>query len=236
MAQSVSGERCSRMIEEFAGLIPAELMQVSGSVFYSGRQAFSTHCPVYILGKNPGGDPDARPDETVAAHTDFVLHRAPPVWSAYCDEMWLGRPAGEAPLQVALRKLFSALQVDPRNTPASNLVFERSRQSAQLGVAREEALAEMCWPFHAAIISRLQPQTIICFGVDTGQWVRRRLRLTHEVSSFSEQNKRSWTSRVWNGPNAPMVFGLTHPARAHWKTPTADPTPWVSRTLGSTGF
>lgn len=42
-------------IENFAELVPKELLNESGSVFYSGRAAFSGHKALYILGLNPGG-------------------------------------------------------------------------------------------------------------------------------------------------------------------------------------
>ena len=42
------------MIEEFAGLIPEALLEVSGKAFYSGRDAFGGAADLYIIGLNPG--------------------------------------------------------------------------------------------------------------------------------------------------------------------------------------
>ena len=53
------------MIEEFAKIIPSKLLFESGSVFYSGRQAFSRKNGLYILGLNPGGDPDKQKNEII---------------------------------------------------------------------------------------------------------------------------------------------------------------------------
>lgn len=61
------------MIDRFAVLVPDVLRNVSGSVFCSGRAAFSGSPQVYILGANPGGDPVRQGEETVQTHSDFVL-------------------------------------------------------------------------------------------------------------------------------------------------------------------
>ena len=53
------------MIEDFAKLIPDSIMHRSGKAFYSGRLAFSSPSGLYVLGVNPGGDPEEYPDETV---------------------------------------------------------------------------------------------------------------------------------------------------------------------------
>lgn len=43
------------MIEDIAKFIPQSLSTVSGSVFYSGRNAFKSTSALYVLGLNPGG-------------------------------------------------------------------------------------------------------------------------------------------------------------------------------------
>jgi len=219
------------MIETFVDLIPPELRQTSGSVFYGGRSAFSGPASVYILGRNPGGDPVARPDETVARHTDFVLSTAPEDWSAKGDEAWTGRPVGEAQLQLGVQHLLAALSLDPRRVPASNLFFARSRQSADFGAAEQNALIDLCWPFHEAVIQRLAPRAIICLGVDTGECVRQRLHAHELVATFAEQNKRGWTSRAWRNEQGLLVFALTHPGRVAWYRTATDPSPMVARAL-----
>lgn len=50
-------------LETFARLVPAELWFRSGAVFYSGRAAFSRPSPIYLLGINPGGDPNEIVDQ-----------------------------------------------------------------------------------------------------------------------------------------------------------------------------
>jgi len=53
------------VIEGLASHIPARLLDHSGKVLYTGRDAFSAQRPIYMLGVNPGGSPDRYVTETV---------------------------------------------------------------------------------------------------------------------------------------------------------------------------
>ena len=59
-------------IESFAALVPCDLLDRSGEVFYSGRAAFSTPSDVYLLGYNPGSDPSDQRLRTVRSSIDEV--------------------------------------------------------------------------------------------------------------------------------------------------------------------
>jgi len=219
------------MIETFASLIPGQLRNQSGSVFYSGRAAFAGPASVYVLGANPGGDPIAMCDETLEKHTRFVLEKTKPHWSAYCDESWGDkRSIGEAPLQRRVRHLLSGLELDPRFVPSSNLVFVRSRQVMDLG-ENFDALIDLCWPFHAAVLQNVSPAGIICLGVNIGEKVADRVGARESIGSFTEQNNRGWTSKAWRNATGLMVFGLSHPGRADWTNPKTDPTPLLRNAL-----
>jgi hypothetical protein len=221
------------VIDQFAALVPDVLRSLSGSVFYSGRAAFSGTPAVYILGANPGGDPARQFNETLQIHTEFVLKAAPELWSAYCDESWIGRPVGQAPLQRRIQHLLSCLGLNPRMVPASNLVFSRSRRLEHL-VGDYDQLANLCWPFHEAIIHSLRPKGIICFGAVASKQVARRVGAKNCVDEFQETyGKRSWTSRVWQNPSGLLVFALTHPSSADWTSPSADPSRMVFAALGA---
>lgn len=218
------------MIERFAALVPSTLRNVSGSVFYSGRAAFSGRPDVYIIGANPGGDPLRQHDETVQWHSDFVLKNAPERWSAYCDETWEAWPSGQAPLQRRIQHLLSRLGLNPRLVPASNLVFSRSRRLEHLDGDFNQ-LADLCWRFHDAVIQTLEPKAVICLGAATGKDVARRTGAGTCIGRFSETNNRRWTSLAWQNPSGLIVFGLTHPAIADWTNPDTDPTPMVMAAL-----
>ncbi len=180
------------MIERFAALVPDVLHNVSGSVFYSGRAAFSGTPLVYVLGANPGGDPIRQRDDTVQTHSDYVLTKAPEHWSAYCDKSWTGRPIGQAALQRRVQHLLSSLGLNPRTVPASNLVFSRSRRLEHLAGDYGQ-LADLCWPFHEAVIETLRPRGIICFGGDASTQVSRRLRAVKRIDQFQE----TYPNRIW---------------------------------------
>lgn len=114
------------MVDELATLIPQSILAASGSVFYSGRAAFSAPSRLYILGLNPGGSPQEQAKETVAWHTEKVLRRESPTWSAYLNEGWQGAHPGTWGMQPRVLHMLRGLKLEPGSVPASNLVFLRS--------------------------------------------------------------------------------------------------------------
>lgn len=216
------------MIDEFTALIPESLRLRSGAVFYSGKAAFSAPSPLYILGLNPGGSP--QPDDTVDIHTRKVV-KGNQNWSEYQDESWLeGHGPGKSGMQPRVLHLLKKLGVDPQATPASNVVFVRS--TVERDIAKEFLKdAELCWPFHKAVIERLAVRVILCFGKRAGGWVCGQLGATTLVDEFSEKNKRRWTSRAYKNANGIVVVTATHPSRADWTTREADPSDLVRRML-----
>jgi hypothetical protein len=218
------------MIEILASKICASLQRESGKVFYSGRVAFSEPSDLYVLGVNPGGDPDDKTETTVRQHTDFVLHEAGELWAAYADESWKGRPAGTCGMQPRMLHLFEQIGRDPRRTPCSNLVFTRSPRVAGLAGNLDE-LEELCWPFHREVIDRLGSRVIICLGNDAGKRVRRRLSADTGLATFVEANERRWISRAHRSASGMVVLTLTHPSIADWTNPSTDPSGLVLEVL-----
>ena len=53
-------------IDNLVRSIPKSLMNRSGSVFYSGKEAFRRPSDLYILGLNPGGRVEDHAAETVS--------------------------------------------------------------------------------------------------------------------------------------------------------------------------
>jgi len=213
-------------------LIPSELLDRSGSVFFSGRTAFTGPSDMYILGLNPGGPPqEGRPDRTVRWHTDHVLSHTSPNWSAYRDEPWGNDTPGTWGMQPRVLHLFNRLDLDPGRVPASNLVFLRSAREKDISSKFRE-LAEICWPFHQAVIASLNVRVVVCFGKRAGNWVRRRLNATTLIGQFVEVNKRRWTSDSFTSEAGLGVVVLTHPSIADWTTSAADPTSLVAKMIG----
>jgi hypothetical protein len=223
-------------IEEFAALIAPELLPCHGRVFYSGRDAFSRSGPVplYVLGLNPGGDPQAPTSETIEKHNKDIMAVAQ--WSAYCDESWEGKGPGMHRMQPRVRSMFCKLNIDLRQTPASNLIFVRTRRERHLRTSGVSCYEELCWKFHEAVIERLSPRVILCFGRTAGLAVLKRLRKQLNesellVDCFVEQNSRRWKSEAWKFPSGRRIIIATHPSVADWTKPATNPTPLVARML-----
>lgn len=209
--------------------INADIRARSGSVFYSGRSAFSRPAPLYLLGLNPGGNPVRQAAETVEADLDQFRTQAAS-WSAYGDESWEGRPSGTFGMQPRVLHMLAQLNLDPRQVPASNVVFVRSRTERMLD-AEKRKLLSACWPIHAAVISSLCVNTVVCFGATAGRWTREQMNAHEPIDSFREKNRRGWTSLAHRAPDGRIVATLTHPSRADWTNPLADPTPMVAHML-----
>lgn len=222
---------CSH-IETAYKRIPSELRNQSGKIFYSGRNAFCKPAPLYVLGVNPGGDPNSLMDETVSSHTKWVLDKAPANWSAYRDESWKAKPPGKHGMQPRLLHMFSRIGLDPGTVPSSNLVFVRSCREGDLA-DKVDSLADACWPFHAYVIEALKPRAILCLGQTAGDYVRARVGADHRYATFIEQNKRQWQSHAYSSPSGLKVIVATHPSIAKWVASASDPTGLVSDALNS---
>jgi len=117
------------------------------------------------------------------------------------------------------------------------MVFVRSRTEQDIPGARMRAMAEMCWPFHEAMLEKLMVRVVVCFGGTVGSFVRAKLGGGREVDRFVEENSRRWTSRTFqtDAAGGVRVVQVTHPARADWCSPAADVSPLVARALAVPG-
>ena len=209
--------------------LPAAVLKRSGSIFYSGKEAFAGRKTLYILGLNPGGIPAEVPAATVADSIGKFKQRDEP-WSEYSDSSWEEADPGTWGLQPQILHMLHRLGLDPRAVPSSNVVFVQSRGEKELGLEKAELL-ESCWPFHQAVIDNLKIRTILCFGSTAGAWVRGRLGAHELIDSFTETNNRGWTSRTHRDEHGRQVVSVTHPSRANWKNSKADPTILVERAI-----
>lgn len=217
------------MIEAALATLPPPLLQRSGAAFYSASPAFSRPSPVYLLGLNPGGNPEAQAGDTLARSLTEWRSRTEP-YSSYVDEIWEGSVPGEYGIQPRIRHLLGRLDLDPRLTPSSNVVFARTRDEAALG-AEKQSLLEACWPIHEAVIEALDVTVLICLGQTAGRWAREMLNANEEVASFTEDNARRWTSLAHRSQRGVTVCTLTHPARVDWRNPASDPSPMMIEVL-----
>jgi hypothetical protein len=209
--------------------LPDAILSRSGAVFYSGPSAFSCSSPIYILGLNPGGSPQDYPNETVGQHL-AKFHSIQEPRSEYLDESWEGAPRGTWKMQPIVCHLLRRLDMSPRNVPASNVAFVRSPTEQALASEMPELIAQ-CWPVHRSVICALNVKIIVCFGKTAGNWVRDQLGAVRLIDSFREQNERGWLSTSHEADAGEVVITLTHPSRANWINPNADPSPLVIRAL-----
>jgi hypothetical protein len=61
--------------------------------------------------------------------------------------------------------------------------------------------------------------------------VRSLLDAERQFGRFVEENARGWASEAHLSAEGMCVVTLTHPGRADWRNPVADPTPLVRAAL-----
>ncbi len=210
-------------------LVDRKISDRSGSVFYSGRTAFAKSSDIYLLGLNPGGDPNDA--DTITLDIAEAKGRKDSAWSAYKDQAWKqGYSEGGMPMQRRVRHLISGLGLDIQSVPASNVVFVRSKREAALK-AEKNFLLDTCWPVHEAVIRDLHVRLVLCLGGTAGAWVRQKMGAHKWVGDFEEENDRRWKSWAHKNSDGLHVVTLTHPSIVDWTQPTADPTDFVRRIL-----
>ena len=126
--------------------------------------------------------------------------------------------------------MLNALGFDPREVPASNVVFVRTSDEAALAAEKGNLLRQCC-PVHLAVIDDLNVSTVLCLGGTAGRWTRSLLGADELVGRFVEYNSRGWASEAHISSTGLCVLSLTHPSRADWRNPAADPTPLVREML-----
>lgn len=212
------------MIEEFAELIPREFMEKSGAAFHSGRLAFSRSRDLYVLGLNPGGDPESHRDLTIKANKKKALGSEKSDWSAYLDECWepgnRGKlPQGQAPFQLEMQDLMKRLDLKLREVPASDVFFLRSRQAHMIDPEEKKRLRELCWPFHREVIRRLEIRVVLCLYAEGAEFVREKTgahRCVDRAFKLSKSGKRKYWRECFEAPGGLKVVQITRPTGIPW--------------------
>lgn len=218
------------MIEELAKLIPSSLEEESGSVFYSGKNAFTGQKDLYIVGLNPGGSDIRQKAETIAWHTNKVLSNDNRNFSEYKDGRWRDKEAGTSRLQRRILYLLDQVSLSPYAVPASNICFVRSPREENIADRLKE-YAELCWPFHEGVINQLGVKVILCFGKTAGKLVRKKIGADKLVDEFVENNDRKWKSEAYQNESGQTVIIATHPSIADWTNEKTDISPLVKKYL-----
>lgn len=218
------------MIDRALNALPSDLLDRSGGIFYSGKQAFEQPTEIYILGLNPGGDPAELKDHTVRKSLAH-WRQNPELYSAYIDDLWKGTEKGASGMQPRLQHLAEQMDIELGTTPSANVIFARTKDEIALGPEQSDLLSK-CWPVHQAVIDALSIRMVICLGSTAGNWVRQQLSAHDEVDNYIETYPiRRWASAVHIAADGKMVATLAHPSRANWSSPDADPSTMVKRAL-----
>lgn len=145
--------------------LPPKMQEASSRFLYSSGATLAPG-KYYLLGYNPGGDPNVieQPfhDEVVTWENNTA--------NAYLDEKWRkGEYEGQAPYQLNVQALCSAVGVDVREVCATNWFFVRSLSAAQL----KGCTPEMFFPVHQTIMEIIQPEVVFAVGLNTYRIIKR---------------------------------------------------------------
>lgn len=193
-------------VADFARAQLEPVLGKSGGILYSAAATIRPY-PVYLLGLNPGGSPE-RVMNTVRASIDALQSKTT---NSYLDESWAGSPVGEGRLQRRVRWLLEALGHEPRDVPASNLIFVRSRDAKGIDFER---IANTCWPVHEKILKIVRPRLVLVFGnsgISPYSFLFRKYGATVEQTQPSGHG--SWLCRSFEVPGHFRVAGLPHLSR-----------------------
>lgn len=144
------------------------ILCASGAVFYSGRKTLEGKNDFYLMGLNPGGDPDSMKKETIEKSlADWQEEKAD--WSAYRHQYWgrkevyLEEEKGNFSHQKGVRAFCNkCLGPDVTEVPSANAIFRRTKKGKDL--PKDTELDRICWQVHRLLFSKVQPKYIICLG------------------------------------------------------------------------
>ncbi len=217
------------MIEHYAALIPNELKDCSGSVFYSGRAAFTGIKRLYILGFNPGGDPIAQRNETIRSHTQSVLKEKADRWSEYSCESWKGKAPSCGGIQPRVIHLIQTLGFDPCDIPASNAIFVRTKN--ERSICSPKKLADLCWPVHQEVIANIQPCLILCMGRRAQNILQHYTKATTPIPELTVCSTNSFLVEVFKNSRGCRLAAVKHPSRCDWSKQDSDPSTTIRTAL-----
>jgi hypothetical protein len=186
------------------------IAHLSGRILYSGAHTLKVG-PIYLLGLNPGGDPETHSDSVSSSLAELSTRTD----NAYLDESWQYRaracPVGKSPLQKRVCWLLDQLGQNARDVCASNLIFTRSKGAGGSGYPER---AELCWPVHEQIIAMIRPKLIIAFG-NSGQSPYHFLysKLQGKNEKRYPSGHGNWSCASFNSGTGVAVVGLPHLSR-----------------------
>jgi hypothetical protein len=179
--------------------LPRSILDRSGEILYSGSQTVRRG-PIYLLGLNPGGNPDDH-----KATVRERLKELPSRRSNSYQASWAGRKPGTHRLQRGVQWIAGELGVQLEDICASNLIFVRSKDERGSGFPGS---ARDCWPVHRVILSVVRPKLIITFGSSPYTFLRDEFGAVAE-SDPCAAGHANWKCRAFQTIGM-WVVGLPH--------------------------
>jgi hypothetical protein len=198
--------------EEIADFARAQLTSVlsqSGEILYSAALTLRSG-PVYLLGHNPGGDPNDRGLPNVGQSLDDLPTKT---INSYLDTVWSRQHGvGQAPLQRRVVWLLESLGLKPRDVAASNLIFVRS---PDVRGSRFREYSELCWPVHERILDVVKPRLVLVYGNSHPSPFEFLLNVFGADVEQPEcpSGHGTWMCRSFQVPGRFRVVGLPHLSR-----------------------
>lgn len=202
----------------------------SGAVLYNGRGTLcKSNEGLYIMGFNPGGDPDKIETSVVKSLEDLKENHC-----AYEDECWKKNCPkdcqnkehfGIKPHQKKVKLLAEILGYDIRNVFAVNAIFIRSKSQGNPQESLE--IFKKCWPIHELFLSIVKPKVILCLGngevMSSFALLREKLALKpDQIRSHGQVKVFSSAIAVFGGETINShVIGVRHPSYP-WFDPVKD--------------
>lgn len=133
-----------------------EILGKSGSVFYTGYGTLLNPNGVYLLGINPGGNPEEITESVAKNLHDFQYRN--PYFNAYLDEDW-----GDNDFQAGVKDACAKLGLSLREICGGNFIFERTR--SEKDIRNKGTKINAYTYFHDYVINNIiNPSAIIVFG------------------------------------------------------------------------
>lgn len=144
-----------------------EILEQSGTVFYTSYLTLLNPNGVYIIGTNPGGNPDEenisdKENNKIKKSLENFINKGEN-YNAYLDDDKLDDDKedwGKSYYQEGIKKTFEILGIDLKMTCGSNIVFQRSKNEKEINKFKDDYIY-----VHNYIINKIiNPSVIIAIG------------------------------------------------------------------------
>lgn len=166
-----------------------EILEQSGTVFYTSYLTLLNPNGVYLIGTNPGGGNDEKNKsnkeyEKIRENLDNFINKGKDYNAYLSKEDW-----GKSYYKEGIKNIFEILGVDLKMTCGSNIVFQRSRSEKEIDNFKDEYVYA-----HDYIINKIiNPSVIIAIGDKPyytliNHWNEKKEEII--INTLSKKNKR----------------------------------------------